>query len=733
MSTNDKSETKFDLSIILNLHNETHFLKRTMLSLEEAVRFMGHHGLTTEIIAVLDRPLACTKEWIENYDFDDAFDSHQITIVDNGSLGLSRNSGIELARGEYIATADADDLVSYNMFHELYLTARSRGNLAIAMPQYLFAFGSSYHIVEYFGIEKVSKLGFFDYHPYVSRIFAHRSLFDKLRYQDVGLHTGFAYEDWHFNCEALALGYEFVIARNTVFFYRQRPGSLLKSANANSVRCIPASNYFEPRNFLSRCAYDYGRFLDEDVSRANPNKIRKELGENQMFMELVYAANKLDPAIDMGQLEAAHLFSNLDGYLEPGAAYFRIAKLLATERFTDIVLLPFLTTGGAEKYILEIIGRLSSLDPSRHFLILTGEKIVQHEWIDRLPDKSVFIDLHQECNDCADRHNAIDSITLRIIQTVGSEATVHIKSSVYGVRFCNKFISLLPNKFVYYRFSDPRMIHNEVEFVRGCNFQFLSENAEHLNAIITDNEFVRGKDVALLDTIAYRIHCLYAYCPNLVDPEDIDIKAKPALRLLWASRLDTEKRPELLMKLASRLYEQLPEINIDIFGSSVLNKFDTDQFDKYNNLNYKGPFSSFDTMPYQNYDAFLYTTNFDGMPNVVLEALSAALPVIAPDVGGIGEAVINRKTGLLLKNLTDDDALVDAYVDAIVSLYDKKTDFVTMRRKGLELITTRHSEEAYLAKLAEIFDIGIKKPQKEENVLAPLRVYSTEHLATQEM
>jgi glycosyltransferase involved in cell wall biosynthesis len=637
---------------------------------------------------------------------------------------LSRNSGIELARGEYITTADADDLVSYNMFMELYLTARSRGHQAIAMPQYLFAFGASYHFVEYFGTNKVSQLGFFDYHPYISRIFAHRSLFEKLRYQDVRLNTGFAYEDWHFNCEALTLGYEFVIAKNTVFFYRQRPGSLLKSANATTVRCIPASNYFKSSEFLRCCAYDYSRFLDGDISRVNSNKIRKEFGTNLMCLELIHAAHKLDSAIDIGRLESAPVFSNLDGHIEPGAAYFRIAKLLVTESFTDVVLLPFLATGGAEKYILEVISGLSKQDPFRRFLILTGQQIDQHEWLERLPDKAVFLDLYQECLGVADRASTIDNITLRIIQTVGAEATIHIKSSEYGVRFTSKFISLLPNKFVYYRFSDPRVFKNGVEFVRGCNFQFLSENAEHLDKIITDNEFIKGKDIALLDTIAHRIHCLYAHCPNLVVHEDIGKKSKPTWRMLWASRLDEEKRPELLTRLASRLSEKLPEISIDVFGSSVLNKFDTAQFDMYDNLNYRGAYSGFETLPYQEYDAFLYTTHFDGMPNVILEALSAALPVIAPDVGGIGEAIIDGKTGFLLENQSDEDALVDAYVESIARLYDKDNDLAAMQKNGLELIETRHSKKVYLDRLAEIFDYDNRESLKEPFDIIPHGTFS---------
>ncbi len=135
------SESTFDLSILLNLHNEPRYLRRTMRSLEEAVHLAKRYDITFELVVVLDRPDAATKEWIERCDFE-AFDDHRVNVVDNGSLGLSRNDGIAIARGEYIAVADGDDLVSYDMLCTAYLTAKSSVRKAIVVPKYAFAFGT---------------------------------------------------------------------------------------------------------------------------------------------------------------------------------------------------------------------------------------------------------------------------------------------------------------------------------------------------------------------------------------------------------------------------------------------------------------------------------------------------------------------------------------------------------------------------------------------------------------
>ena len=197
-----------EVSIILNLHNETRFLRRTMMSIGEAVGYAAPYGIRCEIVCVLDRPDPSTRAWIEACDFS-RYANYTVIEVDNGSLGLSRNAGIARARGGYIWLCDADDLISYNMLSGLFQTSVAAGPKTIVIPEFLCAFGANFHLSRYFGTDKASKLLLFHMHPFISRIFAHRSLFDALQFSDARLSRGFAYEDWHFNCEALALGYEF--------------------------------------------------------------------------------------------------------------------------------------------------------------------------------------------------------------------------------------------------------------------------------------------------------------------------------------------------------------------------------------------------------------------------------------------------------------------------------------------------------------------------------------------
>lgn len=159
----------FDISVILNLHNEARYLKRTMLSLEEAMRYARQFDISTELVVVLDNADELTRAIAEKCDYS-AFDAVQIIHVSNSSLGLSRNDGIAIARGEYIATADADDLVSFDFLQNMYMTARSSLRPAIVFPEFLFGFGAKCYIWKFFDHEHIGSASLFDAHYYTSRV-----------------------------------------------------------------------------------------------------------------------------------------------------------------------------------------------------------------------------------------------------------------------------------------------------------------------------------------------------------------------------------------------------------------------------------------------------------------------------------------------------------------------------------------------------------------------------------
>jgi glycosyltransferase involved in cell wall biosynthesis len=69
----------------------------------------------------------------------------------------------------------------------------------------------------------------------------------------------------------------------------------------------------------------------------------------------------------------------------------------------------------------------------------------------------------------------------------------------------------------------------------------------------------------------------------------------------------------------------------------------------------------------QSCNAFLLPSHVEGLPGVILEAMYAQCPVVAYDVGGIGEVVINGDTGMLL-----DKDQEEAFSQAVIEVVKNK-------------------------------------------------------------
>lgn len=98
----------------------------------------------------------------------------------------------------------------------------------------------------------------------------------------------------------------------------------------------------------------------------------------------------------------------------------------------------------------------------------------------------------------------------------------------------------------------------------------------------------------------------------------------------------------------------------------------------------------------------------DGIPNVILEAFSAGTPVIASSLAGISEAVMNEKTGLLVKS-GDNTQLTNA-IERLLNDKDL-TDLLANNAK--KMLADNFNIENNCLQLAEAFERGCCPENKE--------------------
>ncbi len=543
----------FDVGLVVNLHRARPYLARTVLSIEEAVLFAQAEGVRIQIVLVLDRPDGATSDWINRYDWS-AFDGHEIITVDYGSLGPARNDGLRAARGEFVMLLDDDDLISFNLIVECLRIARREGPRCIVIPQYVVNFGPGSLLAKYSGSDDISPLALISDHPYVSRIFAHSSIRDALSFADVPRGGAYAFEDWHFNATACALGYRFRATRDTVLFYRLRADGLSRLARIESLNQIPPSPLFEPRIFLRlHRDSDFSHPVHEPLP-FDEHQIRREFLDSAVLRELVEAARRIEPAISLD--EATPAWSNAAGGLRLGAAYLRACEIVQNSRFNHVVLLDSSVAWQDLRYLADVFGFLKSQEAEFSLLLLSPSPLEQKQ---SLSDQVVAV-TGADLGDCASTPSAeeFQLIALRLIEAVAGDAHVHM---IPG-RFPHEF-------FARYRRALSRHRKHYYRFERGSGsmsdaavFQFVSDFIDELDLAIYRSDAVLERDRTRIDRGAHKWRLLR---PQSRSPAARSAEVAPQSRRLLYRRGDPASAgADLLFLVARQLGLSVPDVLLDV-------------------------------------------------------------------------------------------------------------------------------------------------------------------------
>ena len=162
--------------------------------------------------------------------------------------------------------------------------------------------------------------------------------------------------------------------------------------------------------------------------------------------------------------------------------------------------------------------------------------------------------------------------------------------------------------------------------------------------------------------------------------------------ILWAGRLDRQKRPDILFNIAKKCEEKQLSFKFHVYGAPLLDQFvKTDYFKTLTNTTVYGEFDGLVSLPENAYDIFLYTSQWDGLPNILLEAICLGLPVIASDVGGVSELIHDEKTGYLIDPYDD----VNAYIRKLNIAFSQPSVRARLAENAYGFVQRRHSWHAF--------------------------------------
>ncbi len=374
--------------------------------------------------------------------------------------------------------------------------------------------------------------------------------------------------------------------------------------------------------------------------------------------------------------------------------------------------LPFMSTGGAQSVALNFCRAIRALRPDESVVLLVTDRHLGEADM-AIPDGVqvlVFDDFLRTDRSYATKQALLMDLVVAtrpsVFHNVNSEVAWHLilEEGQKLRRFTRLFASIFAFQFL-----------PETRQKVGYAASFLERGLPHLTGLVTDNRrFVVDvtAEYGLPPAEAAKLHVVYQPCrldegSGRAAP-GLDAGGNRRLKVLWAGRLDAEKRVDLFLQVV----RACDFADFFVFGKVVLEN--NAALPQLPNLHYAGGFSSpLEWLDRGPYDAFLFTSRWEGMPNILIEAGSLGLAVVAPTVGGVGE-LIREDTGYPLPEAPS----VGHYLQALLEI---RVDPAGASRRAdalRELVESRHSWSAFVTAFAAIADYFPLQPLHAERQAA---------------
>lgn len=225
------------VTAILTAHSEGALASISYKSMQEACRYASSKGVDVNMMVVMDRPTPETRAVFTGLD-------ENVTVLETnfGDQGLVRNSAVENATGEYIAFIDGDDLWSENWLYEAAAFLQNKPLTTIAHPEFNWFFqGVSSILITIDQDDPLFAEDFLRFGNYWDAMcMTHRSTHLSHPYCQRRIQDGFAFEDWHWNCQTYESGCTHSVVNETIHFKRRRQRSqTIEASGTKSI--IPST------------------------------------------------------------------------------------------------------------------------------------------------------------------------------------------------------------------------------------------------------------------------------------------------------------------------------------------------------------------------------------------------------------------------------------------------------------------------------------------------------------
>jgi glycosyltransferase involved in cell wall biosynthesis len=208
--------------------------------------------------------------------------------------------------------------------------------------------------------------------------------------------------------------------------------------------------------------------------------------------------------------------------------------------------------------------------------------------------------------------------------------------------------------------------------------------------------------------------CKIYYLPNAIDQTPYRKIAEERLaqsgkdtppRILYLGYVGKDKGSFDLIEAVKILKSEGEIFNIDIVGDE-LHKGEKDELTERVRIEdlsecvqiHSATYGDEKLAFFREADIFVYPSYHEGLPNAISEAMACALPIVATNVGGIPDQVVNGVNGILV-----DPGKPEQLASALARLFNQKPLRKEMQKKGYRLAVEKFDMKSYIPKLVDIY------------------------------
>lgn len=711
-----------DITIGITAHAESITLHKTLLSVIEATAHLSKASVSFEVILQLDNPTANTLSYANRIK-DNTNLPLEIYNSSLGDPGLARNHIIKVANGKYITFIDGDDLMSENWLIDGYKTLISKEdtsaiNSYVAHTELSVEFGEVDSVVIKQGeIDKTtdSLLSVYANRWNVAIMIERAFLVDNPYPSSP---KGYGFEDWYINCLTIYNNLHNILIPKTALFIRRKL--------ANSVWLDQKNSYHVLRkNPLLSFAYvrslPYSKFINNTTALTQTNGVKSRAKTLLAHHDLTYriarktlslikrqsisSRNQVLPTWLKEEWQRQHtidknLFPNLkpDFYEtitpehhQAAIAYKSIVDKLSHDSYDYILFCPWIIKGGADLFTINYANSIAQANPLKNVLVITTTPSAS-PWKNKLRPEIDTVEFGILTDGM---HLSVQTRVMEQLIENSRASHLHVINSDFAYNFIvshSAYIISSGKSIVATSFSQST---DETGRIFGYSHTHMPLIYDLASIITTDNQAVADMWVREygFDSQKIRIHNQPIPLPEEESPKK---HAPTIMKILWAARISPEKQPQLVNEIAEHLKDT--SVHIDMYGQ-IDDGFDASFLNRLpSNITYHGSYNGFESIHPQNYDLYLYTSLFDGMPNSVLEAGSYKIPVVASAVGGLPDLIDHNKNGLLVYDISN----ANEYAELIKQLSNNRERCIRLGEMLYKTIAKDFSEESYKQSISEM-------------------------------